>query len=65
MKLNLLKEKRLNKKITQKQMANLLDIQKSTYCRKENGIIVFKLEEVKLIKEYLELDMNDVCKIFL
>ncbi|MGL4742302.1 MAG: helix-turn-helix transcriptional regulator [Sarcina sp.] len=65
MKLEKLKEERIKKNITQKDMADLLKITKSTYCRKENGSIVFKLDEVKLIQDYLKLNKEDIFKIFL
>ena len=65
MELKKLKNIRDIKHVNQEAIAELLGISKSTYSRKENGKIVFKLEEVKLLKEYLNLSEKEIFEIFL
>ncbi|MGL5068431.1 MAG: helix-turn-helix transcriptional regulator [Sarcina sp.] len=65
MELKKLKNIRDIKHVNQEEIAVLLGISKSTYSRKENGKIVFKLEEVKLLKEYLKLSEKEIFEIFL
>lgn len=61
----LLKEKRLAKGFTQKKLSDLLEVDIATYSRKEHGKIQFKLSEVSILKKKLELNSDEVCKIFL
>ena len=45
------KEYRVKKGYTQKQIAMLLDIKQNTYSNKENGKRAFTIEEIKILKE--------------
>lgn len=49
---------------TQKEMAQLLNIDRTTYCKKEKGLIEFRIPEVILIKKFFQLSNDDVIKIF-
>ncbi|MCR8744372.1 helix-turn-helix domain-containing protein [Romboutsia lituseburensis] len=60
-----LKNLRLKNRITQKTIANLLDVDVSTYTKKENGQIVFSIKEVSAIKDFFKLSDAEIVKIFL
>lgn len=49
---------------TQKEIANLLGIDRTTYCKKEKGLIEFRISEINLIKDFFNLSNDDVIKIF-
>ena len=55
MKSNLLKSQRLKKGLTQKKVSEILDIDSTSYSKKENGIIEFKASEINLIRKIFEL----------
>lgn len=46
MKSNLLKSQRVKKGLTQKKVSEILDIDSTSYSKKENGIIEFKASEI-------------------
>lgn len=60
-----LKEVRLQRKLTQKEVANLAGITSSYYTRLENHTVEPSYRAVKLIKsalEYYEDDLFDICE---
>lgn len=64
MKLNLLKAQRVKFGLNQKDMAKYLSIDVTTYSRKENGSIQFKVNEINIIKKLFELNEKELCEIF-
>lgn len=50
-----LKEARINKKLTQSQMAEKLSVSRSTYSNYENGIRTPSIEKIILIKKILNI----------
>jgi len=62
---NILKAKMLLKEKTQVEMAEVLGISLVSVSKKMNGVIKFSLEEVKKIKEYLNLTDEEINQIFL
>lgn len=59
-----LKAQRVRLGLTQKDMAESLDIQPSSYNKKENGINPFSAIELKKIKTLLKLNDSEFMKIF-
>lgn len=55
-----LKGKRVEKGLTQESISKLLNMEKSAYARKENGIVQFRLDEIKKILEILECNFEDI-----
>ena len=55
-----LKGKRVEKGLTQESISKLLHMEKSAYARKENGLVQFRLDEVKKILEILECNFEDI-----
>lgn len=64
MKSNLLKSERVKKGLTQKKVSEILDIDSTSYSKKENGIIEFKASEINLIRKIFELSPEKVIEIF-
>ena len=62
--INLLKDAMDRKNITVDDLAQKLGISKQSLYFRFNGKVLFKINEVKLIKEYLELDSNTFNLIF-
>ena len=62
---NILKAKMLLEEKTQVEMAAFLGISLASVRKKVNGTIKFSLEEVKKIKEYLNLTDEEINQIFL
>ncbi len=58
--LSKLKGKRVEKGLTQKKMAELLNIETATYTRKEKGIRQFRLDEINKILEILQCKFEDI-----
>ncbi len=50
---------------SQEYLGEKLDISQSTYNKKENGIIPFSLEEIKELKNILNLNNEQIINIFL
>ncbi len=61
---NLLKDALDRKNITIDDLAKKLGISKQSLYFRFNGKVLFKINEVKLIKDYLELDINTFNLIF-
>ena len=53
-----LKKARIDKDLTQVQMAKLTGMNIATYNRKENGILEFKESEIKKVAEILGLKVE-------
>lgn len=49
---------------TQSDLANLLNISRGTYSKKENGIINMTIDEAITIAEALHMDFNKFNKVF-
>lgn len=57
---NKLKGARVTKGKTQADVAKLLNIDNTTYAKKENGDSEFRLREAYLIAEFLEADVLEI-----
>lgn len=64
MKTQLLKSYRVRAGVTQKIIAKLLQIDVTTYSKKENGIIEFKASEILILKKTLNLTPMEIDEIF-
>lgn len=64
MKSNLLKSERVKKGLTQKKVSEILEIDSTSYSKKENGIIEFKASEINLIRKIFELSPEKIIEIF-
>jgi transcriptional regulator with XRE-family HTH domain len=65
MKSELLKALRKTHGLTQSKMAGLLQMpDQGAYCRRENGQYQFKLNELCLMAEILNMDVSDVNATF-
>ena len=62
---NILKSKMILQEKTQSEMAKVLGLSLVSVRKKINGVIKFNLEEVKKIKEYLNLTDEEINQIFL
>lgn len=62
---NILKSKMILQEKTQSEMAKVLGLSLVSVSKKINGVIKFNLEEVKKIKEYLNLTDEEFNQIFL
>ena len=62
---NILKSKMILQEKTQSEMAKILGLSLVSVSKKINGVIKFNLEEVKKIKEYLNLTDEEINQIFL
>ena len=65
LKTQLLKSYRVRVGITQKILAKLLQIDVTTYSKKENGVIEFKASEILILKKTLNLTPIEIDEIFL
>ena len=54
------KEYRVKKGYTQKQIAMLLDIKQNTYSNKENGKRAFTINEIKILKELFKVSYEEL-----
>lgn len=55
-----LKRKRLRSGFTQQMLADAINISLSAYCKKENGINKFTVDEAFKIAELLKCDIKDI-----
>ena len=55
-----LKGKRVEKGLTQSDMAKLINMEVPTYSRKERGIYRFRLDEIIKILEVLDCKFEDI-----
>ena len=62
--INLLKDAMDRKNVTIDDLSNKLNISKQSLYFRFNGKVLFKINEVKLIKDYLDLDSNTFNTIF-
>ena len=60
----LLKSKMVEKGITDQELSSLLGINQATLFRKKNGVSDFYRNEIKVIKEVLDLTDKDIDLIF-
>ena len=58
-----MKELRENKGLTQEYMAGLLGIKQSSYSLKESGKRKFKISELLVIKEILNVSLDEIINI--
>ena len=54
------KEYRVKKGYTQKQIAMLLDIKQNTYSNKENGKRAFTIDEIKILKGLFKVSYEEL-----
>ena len=54
------KEYRVKKGYTQKQIAMLLNIKQNTYSNKENGKRAFTIDEIKILKELFKVSYEEL-----
>lgn len=54
------KEYRILKGYTQREIAEILNIKQNTYSDKERGKTKFTIDEIKLIKELLQVTYDDL-----
>lgn len=64
MNLEKLKEARIEKDLSQGELAKKIGVTKMTYWRKENGHREFNRTEIENIKNALNLSLDDVNNIF-
>ena len=64
MKSNLLKAARIKQSLTQVQVSEKLGIDKSTYSKKEKGIIQFKITEIQKLVSIYNLTKEEMIEIF-
>lgn len=64
-KVNDVKLLRLSYGYTQGDIAKFLNVHISTYTKKENGQLPFSLKEIRVLKEFYNLDNDEVVEIFL
>ena len=62
--INLLKDAMDRKNVTINDLSNKLNISKQSLYFRFNGKVLFKINEVKLIKDYLDLDSSTFNSIF-
>lgn len=62
--INLLKDSMDRKNITMDDLAKKLGISKQSLYYRLNGKVLFKINEVQVIKDYLELDFETFTSIF-
>ena len=55
-----IKEHRMTKGYTQKEIAELLGIKQNTYSDKERGKSKFTIDEIKFIKELFEVTYDEI-----
>lgn len=61
---NYLKSIRIKNGISQDEIAQILNISKTTYCHKETGKTEFNLKELKKMKEFFKLNNDEFCEVF-
>lgn len=64
MKYSELKALRVKNGHTQEQLGILMNMGKTTYCKKENGQIDFTLADIKLLKRVYSLSQEEILSIF-
>lgn len=58
--LNKLKGKRVEKGLTQDDISRLINMERATYVRKENGKAKFNLDEINKILDVLDCKFEDI-----
>ncbi|MGH1092495.1 helix-turn-helix transcriptional regulator [Bacillus mycoides] len=51
---------RMSKRVTQKDMAELLGVDKRTYINKEHGVTQFKANEMFLVAQYFGAEIAEI-----
>ncbi|AIW83098.1 helix-turn-helix transcriptional regulator [Bacillus mycoides] len=51
---------RMSKRVTQKDMAELLGVDKRTYVNKEHGVTQFKANEMFLVAQYFGAEIGEI-----
>jgi len=59
-----LKSLRVLNGLTQKELAEKLEMSETSYTKRENGQISFTVDEIKKLKLILQLSYEDVIRIF-
>lgn len=55
-----LRTSRIEKNLKGEEIAKMLGLTKSTYSKKENGLIKFSLDEGKKIADYLNMSIEEI-----
>lgn len=58
--ITLIKQKRRNKKLLQKDLAKLIPISKSSYSKLENGKMSLNFFLIRRLSELLDIDLNEI-----
>lgn len=64
MKSNLLKAERVRYNLTQKEISKILNIDVTSYSKRETGVMDFKSSEINLLKHLLKLTPEKIDEIF-
>ena len=59
----IIKFKRMDKNISQKEFSRMLGISQSKYSKIENGIMEPSFILLQIISRYLEIDLNEILEI--
>jgi len=61
--LSRLKKLRINKGLTQEEISSVLNIERSTYSRFENGKATITMEELNILSNYYNVSLDYLCKL--
>jgi len=62
MNIDFIRSLRSYKRLTQSEMAKILNLSASSYNKKENGKVAFTLEEIKILSEYFKVPIESFFK---
>lgn len=62
MNIDFIRSLRSYKRLTQSEMAKILNLSVASYNKKENGKAAFTLEEIKILSEYFKVPIESFFK---
>jgi len=62
MNIDFIRSLRSYKRLTQSEMAKILNLSAASYNKKENGKAAFTLEEIKILSEYFKVPIESFFK---
>ena len=62
MNIDFIRSLRSYKRLTQSEMAKILNLSTVSYNKKENGKVAFTLEEIKILSEYFKVPIESFFK---
>ena len=62
MNIDFIRSLRSYKRLTQSEMAKILNLSAASYIKKENGKVAFTLEEIKILSEYFKVPIESFFK---